>query len=75
MRIKLLKDPFRCQALLTLADAWRESQQMYIIFGQLEQTWYVGPGLAKFAAQNGTLWDEVYSEGATKIYKVRGLGD
>jgi len=43
----------------------------YIIFGLLEQAKYAGPGLEKFAAQEGILWDEVFRVDETVIYRVR----
>jgi YYY domain-containing protein len=42
----------------------------YIILGQLENAYYPGPGLAKFADQNGKLWREVYHKDSTIIYEV-----
>ncbi|MDR3577843.1 MAG: DUF2298 domain-containing protein [Anaerolineaceae bacterium] len=42
----------------------------YIILGQLERIYYGGPGLAKFEAENGQLWQRVYSDKNTAIYKV-----
>jgi len=42
----------------------------YIIFGQLEQAKYAGPGLEKFEAQDGVLWDEVFRDRQTVIYEV-----
>jgi uncharacterized membrane protein len=42
----------------------------YIILGQLERAAYPGPGLDKFAAFNGVLWNEVYRDGDTVIYEV-----
>ena len=43
----------------------------YIVLGQLERIRYYGDGLLKFEALDGQLWDEVYREGDTVIYKVR----
>jgi len=43
----------------------------YILFGQVEKAWYPGPGLDKFEQYNGVLWDKVYEEGMTAIYKVK----
>jgi YYY domain-containing protein len=43
----------------------------YIIVGQLERAAHPGPGLDKFVQWDGDLWDQVYSDGATIIYKVR----
>ena len=42
----------------------------YIILGQLENAYYPGPGLQKFAAQNGKMWKEVYHDQNTFIYEV-----
>jgi uncharacterized membrane protein len=43
----------------------------YIILGQVEQAWYPSAGLNKFEQLDGTLWDKVYEEGHTAIFKVR----
>ncbi len=43
----------------------------YIIVGQLEAAYYPGPGLKKFAAQNGKLWTQVYLDQNTAIYAVK----
>ncbi len=42
----------------------------YIVVGQLEQVTYPGPGLDKFPAFNGMLWNEVYRDENTVIYEV-----
>ncbi|MEJ2601043.1 MAG: DUF2298 domain-containing protein, partial [Anaerolineales bacterium] len=49
----------------------RKYDVKYIIDGQLEHNQYPGPGLDKFPAENGVLWDEVYRDGDTVIYQVR----
>jgi len=43
----------------------------YIIVGQQEQAFYPAEVLVKFETYDGTLWDKVYSEADTVIYKVR----
>ena len=43
----------------------------YIILGQMEKGMYAPEGIAKFAALDGVLWDRVYDQGNTQIYKVR----
>ena len=43
----------------------------YIVVGQLEKIFYPGPGLTKFDAYEGQLWDRVFQDGETAIYKVR----
>ncbi len=45
-------------------------QVRYIVVGQLEQVTYAGPGLDKFPAFNGILWNEVYRDANTVIYEV-----
>lgn len=42
----------------------------YIVVGQLEQATDPGPGLDKFPAFNGILWNEVYRDANTVIYEV-----
>ena len=42
----------------------------YIVLGQLERITYPGPGLDKFPAFNGILWNEVYRDEDTVIYEV-----
>ena len=43
----------------------------YIVVGQVEKQYYTPEGLAKFAAYNGALWDEVFRDRETVIYAVR----
>jgi uncharacterized membrane protein len=45
-------------------------QVKYIVVGQLEQVTYPGPGLDKFPAFVGNLWNEVYRDKNTVIYEV-----
>ena len=42
----------------------------YIVLGQLEKVTYPGPGLDKFQAFTGMLWNEVYRDANTVIYEV-----
>jgi YYY domain-containing protein len=42
----------------------------YIVVGQLEEATYPGPGLDKFPAFNGILWNEIYRDENTVIYGV-----
>ncbi len=42
----------------------------YIIVGQLERAYYPGPGLQKFAQENGILWHKVFQTGNTEIFEV-----
>jgi uncharacterized membrane protein len=42
----------------------------YFIVGQLEQAYYPGVGLDKFAAHNGIYWELVFENETTQIYRV-----
>ncbi|UYN88974.1 MAG: glycosyltransferase family 39 protein [Anaerolineales bacterium] len=42
----------------------------YIIVGQMERAVYSSAGLAKFEAQDGRLWREVFRVGDTVVYEV-----
>ena len=52
-------------------DFLRRYNIRYIIVGQLERAAYPAEGISKFESLNGLLWDEVYRDGETVIYKVR----
>ena len=53
-------------------EAYLEKYRVeYIIVGQQERAFYSAEALMKFPAYNGELWDEVYREGDTGIYRVR----
>ncbi len=52
------------------ADFLRKYNIQYIIVGQQERGHYPGPGLEKFELAEGILWQEVYREGDTVIYRV-----
>ncbi len=52
-------------------DFLRRYDVTYIVVGQLERATYPGPGLEKFRLWDGDLWQEVYRDGATVIYRVR----
>ena len=54
------------------AQAFLEKYNVkYIIVGQMERGMYSEAGISKFASQDGILWDRVYSEGNTEIFKIR----
>ncbi|MFN2303879.1 MAG: DUF2298 domain-containing protein, partial [Anaerolineales bacterium] len=48
----------------------RDYDVAYIIVGQLEYAFYPGTDLTKFDLYEGQLWEEIYQEGTTTIYKV-----
>ena len=49
----------------------RRYNVQYFVVGQLERAEYPAAGIDKFAANDGALWDVVYHEGKTIIYRVR----
>ncbi len=51
-------------------DFLEKYQVEYIVVGQLERAKYAGDGLEKFAAAAGVLWEEVYQQGDTIIYRT-----
>jgi uncharacterized membrane protein len=51
-------------------DFLRKYNVQYIVVGQQERGHYPGPGLDKFVQANGVLWQEVYRDRDTVIYKV-----
>ncbi len=54
-----------------LASAFLKKYNVkYFVLGQLEQATYPGPGLTKFAANVGKLWQLVYQDQDTSIYEV-----
>jgi YYY domain-containing protein len=61
----LTSDPGETRAFLDRYDV------EYIIVGELERAYYPGIGLDKFAALDGILWDKVYDNTETQIYKVK----
>lgn len=68
---------FYMTADLTQAEEFLKQYNVsYIIFGQLEQVSFPGPGLDKFATEDGKLWRQIYpppgvnSQNETIIYEV-----
>ena len=64
------------QFYLTEDRAWvedflRRYRVEYVVVGRLEKAYYPGPGLLKFTAWEGDLWEVVYRDGETTIYRVR----
>jgi len=51
-------------------DFIEEFDVSYIILGQLERVFFPGPGLDKFAAYEGELWEEVFRYNSTIVYEV-----
>ncbi|HEX7975985.1 MAG TPA: DUF2298 domain-containing protein, partial [Anaerolineales bacterium] len=71
-RIQEIDDFYTTTDLEAARSFLRKYGVRYIIVGQLEHNHYPGPGLDKFPAANGVLWSEVYRDGDTAIYEVKG---
>jgi len=54
-----------------VSDYIRRYDVQYIIVGQQELAMYSTAGLIKFTQWEGELWDAVYRQEGTAIYKVR----
>jgi uncharacterized membrane protein len=61
---------YQTQDLVFVQDFLDKYGVSYIVFGQLEQAKYAGPGLEKFESQDGVLWREVFRDRQTAIYEV-----
>ena len=64
-------DAFYSTANVDEAESFlNEYDVRYIVLGQLERAKYPAAGIDKFPEMNGSLWQEVYRDGETVIYKV-----
>jgi YYY domain-containing protein len=71
-RIQAVHDFYRTEDPRSAAEFLAAHDVAYVVVGRLEQAYYPGPGLAKFAALDGVLWRAVFERGETTIYEVRG---
>jgi YYY domain-containing protein len=69
-RVSEVNEFYLSDDLTTTQQFIEEYDVSYVIVGQLERALYPGPGLDKFEALDGTLWQEVYRDGETVIYQV-----
>ncbi len=65
--VNLFYDTVNLAEVETLLEKYAVS---YIVVGQMEQAVYTAEGLAKFEAQDGVLWREVFRVGDTAVYEV-----
>jgi YYY domain-containing protein len=70
-RINEIDEFYYTTDLELAADFLKKYNVQYIVVGQLELASYPGAGLEKFTTASGTLWDPVYQEKETTLYKVR----
>ena len=69
-RVDAVHEFYQTEDLQWTQDFLKKYGVQYIVFGQLEQAKYAGPGLAKFAVQEGVLWHEVFRDRDTVLYEV-----
>jgi len=69
-RIAEIDNFYTTTELQSARDFLKKYGVKYIVVGQLERNHYPGAGLDKFEEQNGSLWNKVYSDEKTAIYKV-----
>jgi YYY domain-containing protein len=69
-RVDAVHNFYQTTDLNVAVDFLKEYDVRYVILGQLERAEYPGPGLDKFAAQEGNLWRQVYNQQDTVIYEV-----
>jgi len=69
-RVESVHDFYQTEDIQWVKDFLQEYDVSYIIFGQLEQAKYPGPGLEKFSTQEGLLWVEVFRDRSTVVYEV-----
>jgi len=69
-RVDAIHEFYQTEDLEWTQDFLNRYEVSYIIFGQLEQAKYPGPGLEKFESQDGILWNEVFRAQDTVIYET-----
>jgi YYY domain-containing protein len=69
-RVADVNDFYRTTSLEAARTFLETYDVSYIILGQLERVYYQGDGLEKFPQFNGVIWNEVYRDQDTVIYKV-----
>jgi uncharacterized membrane protein len=69
-RISEIDNFYNTSDLQAAQDFLKKYGVKYFVVGQLERNIYPGPGLDKFPAQNGVLWQEVFRDQDTAIYQV-----
>ena len=71
-RLDEISDFYTTASAEDAAAFLRKYGVQYIIVGQLERALYPQEGFEKFERLNGTLWQEVYRDRDTVIYRVMG---
>jgi YYY domain-containing protein len=69
-RVREVDDFYNTTELSDVQTFLTKYNVKYIIVGQLEEAIYTPGGIAKFAAQDGKMWKQVFSREDTTIYEV-----
>ncbi len=69
-RVDDVHEFYQTEDLQWTEDFLHKYDVRYVVFGQLEQAKYQGPGLLKFEAMEDVLWREVFRDRDTIIYEV-----
>ena len=69
-RVNGIHEFFNTTDLLKAKQFLEKYNVQFIIVGQMEKGMYSEEGIAKFEEQNGKLWNCVYNQRNTKIYRV-----
>ncbi len=70
-RVKAIGDFYSTFDRDTTKEFLKQYGVSYIVVGLMEKAIYPMDSLAKFPEWNGDLWDVVYQDGDTTIYKVK----
>jgi len=69
-RVDAVHEFYQTEDLQWTRDFLQKYDVEYIVYGQLEQAKYAGPGLEKFASQEGIIWREVFRDRDTVLFEV-----
>jgi YYY domain-containing protein len=70
-RVEAVNNFYTTEDLGAARDFIQAYEVAYIVVGQLERAKYEGPGLEKFPAAEGVLWERVYEDQETVIYRTK----
>jgi uncharacterized membrane protein len=69
-RVENVHKFYQTEDIQWVKEFLQEHDVSFVVFGQLEQAKYQGPGLTKFDALEGILWRKVFQDRETIIYEV-----
>ncbi len=69
-RVAAVGEFYQTKDLISTENFLMKFDVSYIVVGQLEKITYTAEGLSKFAEWDGALWEPVYQDKQTSIYRV-----